>query len=327
MAVEGRSIIFTGPAQVEVWDVTFDDPAPNEVVVRTEVSAISPGTERWILMGERPQDSNYPSIPGYQSLGIVEAVGSAVTKVAVGQRVLAGLTKAPREAGLSWGGHSGVSVLDENLAVPVPTRVSPQEAVFAWLAAVGLHGHNIVGTKRGDKIAMVGQGLIGQFTAQIARMKGCKIIASDANPRRVALSNAHSANRCVDATRESLHEAIWKEWKEGADIAFESTGFTQLVDEAILCLKARGKFVWQGWYPDNASFFFHTPHGRQITMHFPCSFGGVENLAQVLQWLDEKKLTVAPFITHVFSAEEATKGYDFLIRKDTNALGIVFDWR
>jgi len=163
--------------------------------------------------------------------------------------------------------------------------------------------------------------------AQFARLLKAQVVASDANPFRVKLSNNYSADYCADVKQESLEKAVKRLYGEqGADLAFETTGIPELVDSTLNVLKPKGRFVWQGWYPDKVNFYFMSVHCRELVMHFPCSFGGLRTLEYVLKLLSQQKLTIEPFITHILSASDCAKGYKLVLDKDPGALGIIFDW-
>ena len=73
-----EAIVFTGVNQVAVQEIDIADPGPDEVQVRTLFSTISAGTEGWILQNLFTwQPTDYPCVPGYQRVGVVEALGPA----------------------------------------------------------------------------------------------------------------------------------------------------------------------------------------------------------------------------------------------------------
>jgi 2-desacetyl-2-hydroxyethyl bacteriochlorophyllide A dehydrogenase len=122
--MKSPAIVFSAPNQV-VLGSTDLDPAqlrPDQVLLDTEASVVSPGTELAILRGTESW-APLPYVPGYGSVGRVRAVGSAVTNVKVGDRVF------------THGRHVAQD-FSSNMIVPVPAEVSAAEAAIARLAQV-----------------------------------------------------------------------------------------------------------------------------------------------------------------------------------------------
>ncbi|MHB8618375.1 MAG: alcohol dehydrogenase catalytic domain-containing protein, partial [Chloroflexota bacterium] len=73
-----------------VRQVAVPRPGREEVLVQTEWSAVSPGTERWLLtdrfFSRNAPGTRFPAVPGYQRVGTIQAVGPGVDSVRVGQR-------------------------------------------------------------------------------------------------------------------------------------------------------------------------------------------------------------------------------------------------
>ena len=85
-----EAIVFTDVNRVTVGEIAIADPGPGEVQVRTLYSAISAGTEGWILQNLFTwQPTVYPCVPGYQRVGVIEALGPDVEGWSVGDQVVA----------------------------------------------------------------------------------------------------------------------------------------------------------------------------------------------------------------------------------------------
>ena len=81
-----RGVVFRRADTFDVTDLSLPDPGPRDVAVRTLATSISPGTERWILRGKHA-GTQFPCVPGYHRIGIVEECGSRVTDLQVGDVV------------------------------------------------------------------------------------------------------------------------------------------------------------------------------------------------------------------------------------------------
>ena len=114
---------------------------------------------------------------GYSCAGVVIGVGEGVSDVRVGDRVAC--------AGAGYANHAGVNVVPRNLIALIPDGVSFQEAAFATLGAIALQGVRRTEPGLGDRIAVLGLGLLGQITVQMLKAAGAVVIGVDVRPDRV----------------------------------------------------------------------------------------------------------------------------------------------
>jgi predicted dehydrogenase/threonine dehydrogenase-like Zn-dependent dehydrogenase len=111
-----------------------------------------------------------PSVLGYSASGVAVAVGQDVRGIAVGDRVAVGGADAV---------HAEVDRVPANLCVHLPDAVSFEEGCFACVGSIALHGVRQAGVTLGERIAVVGLGLVGQLTALLLRAAGCTVIGID----------------------------------------------------------------------------------------------------------------------------------------------------
>ena len=130
-----KQVVVTGQNQVELQDGTLSDEAlgPDELLIQTEATFISAGTELANYTGREPkvfqpgQWCTYPWKSGYAHVGIVQAVGSGVRRVKVGERVF------------GYGNHASlVRYNQQRLIIPVPAGVDPVLAAAARMAGVAM---------------------------------------------------------------------------------------------------------------------------------------------------------------------------------------------
>ncbi|MDP3184175.1 MAG: zinc-binding alcohol dehydrogenase, partial [Anaerolineales bacterium] len=201
----------TGKTTVE--DVPIPAPRAGMALVRTAVSLVSAGTERMLvefaeksLLGKarsRPDlvkqvldkarregllttvaaafnRLDQPMALGYSSAGTIVALGDDMQGFHVGQRVAC--------AGGGYAVHAEYAVVPRNLLAPLPDCVDFESAAFTTLGAIALHGFRLAETQVGDRVAVIGLGLLGLLTVQIAAAAGCRVLGIDINPARVALA-------------------------------------------------------------------------------------------------------------------------------------------
>jgi predicted dehydrogenase len=211
--------------------------APGGVLVRTEYSLISPGTElmkvseaRLSLLGKvraRPDqvrkvlDSVTQQGPqatvrkvlnrldaytplGYALCGRVVDVGDGVTELSIGQRVAC--------AGNQFATHAEVNWVPVNLCAPVPDGVLPEHAAFATVGAIALQGLRQAELQLGEVAGVIGLGLIGQLLVQLLDTSGVRVVGVDPVPARCQLATACGATFAsspdradLDGLRAALH--------------------------------------------------------------------------------------------------------------------------
>jgi predicted dehydrogenase/threonine dehydrogenase-like Zn-dependent dehydrogenase len=214
-----------------VRDVPRPPCPPANVLVRNELSVISSGTERVRVEGqksiaarvrERPElalkavervrrdgiretrdslrrqlEEESPS--GYSSAGTVIEVGAAVRGISVGDRVAC--------AGIGHANHAEIVSIPRNLCVKVPEGVPPHAAALTTIASIALHGVRLADVRLGDRVAVVGCGLVGQITSRLLVAAGAEVFALDIDRARVDAATSAGAHHGV-VVAEGAAEAV-----------------------------------------------------------------------------------------------------------------------
>src|SRR3954470_7570589 len=172
--MDARQAVILEPYKVGVREVELPAPAPNQVLVKTAVSAVSPGTElavytgthQWLRDPNLP-DWKFPFRPGYSAAGTVAAVGSDVRGWQPGDRV-----SYP-------GNHASAELLtlghERGRLWKLPHGLDFEKAALACVARYGLGASIRAGLTLGRSAAVLGLGVIGQFALRC-------LIAAGANP-------------------------------------------------------------------------------------------------------------------------------------------------
>ena len=188
---------------------------PGTALVKTAVSLVSVGTERMVvefarqsLLGKarrRPdlvrqvldrarqeglrgaasaafRRLDQPMALGYSSAGTIVALGTGMSGFKIGQRVAC--------AGGGYAVHAEYAVVPRNLLAVLPKSVDFESAAFATLGAIGMHGFRLAQPQVGESVAVIGLGLLGLLTIQIAAAAGCQVFGVDVDPSRVKLAAA-----------------------------------------------------------------------------------------------------------------------------------------
>ncbi len=186
---------------IDILDVPEPVLTPDTVLVDVRVSLLSAGTERAkiqagkkSLIGKarsRPDQVaqviekarndgvaetfhsvrsrlDQPSVLGYSAAGVVLAVGARVRGVAVGDHVAVG--------GGEYAVHAEIDRVPANLCVTLPEGVRFEEGCFACVGSIALHGVRQAVVSLGERVAVIGLGLVGQLTGLLLRAAGCTVV-------------------------------------------------------------------------------------------------------------------------------------------------------
>lgn len=218
-------------------DMAVPEPGRNEARVRVEASGVN-----FIDVYYRTglYKTNVPFVPGMEACGIVDAVGSGVQDVTVGQRVayVAGL-----------GSYAEYAVVPAEKLVVVPAGVEPRQA--AALMLQGMTAHYLANSTyplEAGNVALVhaGAGGVGLLLTQIAKAKGATVITTVSTDRKARLSREAGADHVVRYTETDFAAETRRITDgRGVDVVYDSVGKTTY-EKSIDCLRPRGMFVLFG---------------------------------------------------------------------------------
>ncbi len=327
-----RAVCALSADQVVLREVTIPEPGPQEVVVRAEYSSISTGTERWVITGQfHPPGGKpmpHPLVPGYQKSGVVEAIGAQVSGLRVGQRVFATTAKlADEEVIAGWGGHIEHSVLPQSEVIPLPEGLDPVKAAALVLTQVGYNGGSRPPMRQGDKALVIGDGLVGQWLAQMLRHRGARVVLAGRRPDRLAVAARWSADLTVNVRETSLDEMARQEAPGGFDLVADSIGTAESVAGLLGLVRRDGHLVLNGYYREGEHLLsIQQLHSREVTAHAPAGWTR-QRLEATLDLVSRDVLHVRELMTHIMPVEKASEAYHLVLHKPEAFLGICLDWR
>jgi len=327
MSVTAQAIIFTEERQARLGEIELPEPAEGQVLVRSLFSGISIGTEGWIF-SKRYKNTRYPLVAGYQKTGVIERIGSGVDSFAVGDTVFLRSTAIATDIISMWGGHTSHSVEHVDKLIPVPDGADPMDASMLVMCAVGYHGAaEVMPIEDGELVVVIGQGLIGQFAAQVARLRGATVIATDVVDQRLEYSATYSADFIANPTRDDVDALVREIKPEGADAIIDTSTNEAAINDSFEWMKPRGgRYCLQGYYPELTCLDLFTPHLKEMTFHNPTNVTE-EGMRECMNLVAEGKLVVGPLITHTARPAEAPRLYDLMMESPTDCLAMVIDWR
>lgn len=326
-----RALIVKGVGEVEVGAVSIPRPADGEVLIRTEFSCLSPGTEARVVAGLEHGAPAFPFIPGYAASGRIVETGPGAS-LPVGTAVFCcGTSRA--SIARCWGGHASHAVLAEKDLVVIPPEVGLREASATKLAAIAYHGVGLSRPAPHEKVAVVGLGPVGFLSALLHRLSGAEVIAMDLDPRRRALA-AGCGLETLDPGGDMV-KSLRGRWPAGADVVVDATGVPAVLtaSAAIIrdlpwdgCAHPAARLLVQGSYAAPPPLPYGQLFPRETMLLVPRDTLPADMTA-VLGLMRRGALALGPLLEDVASLGEVPEIYRNLGKRPfTRGVTCVFSW-
>jgi len=358
--------------EMEIADVPPPSVRAGGVVVRTVRSLVSAGTEKMVvdlaqksLLGKaraRPDlvrkvlDSarkqgvlntfkkvqtklDTPIPLGYSSAGVVVEVGEGVPDHRVGDRVACG--------GAGYANHADYSYVPRNLVARVPDGVSMEDACFSTVGAVALQGVRQADPTLGERVAVLGLGLIGQLSVQLLRANGCQVLGFDPNPSRAALARELGAHQAVSEGIEQAAERFSQGRGLDAVIVAASAPNAEPLAQAGAIARMRGRVVVVGLVKMeiDRSVYYRKELDLRMSMSygpgrydpdfeergFDYPFAHVRwteqrNLEAFLDLIADGRLALEPLVSHRYDIGAALDAYELITSGREPYLGVLLGY-
>ncbi len=339
--LEGRRVVVNGPLDLKIESYSMDlDVGESEFIVKNMYTAISAGTELSIYTGTNPKvyESNswcsYPHVPGYAGLGEVIAAGSGVD-LRSGDLVFHHAHHSTYDK--LYAGYSPFIKIPENLILP--------EVALVRFAAIVLSGSvRLSKIELGDKIALIGLGIIGQMASQLFALSGGDVVAFDPVAFRRAI--AGKVGYCLeihDPMKTSAQDVAMRfNGGQGFDTLVDATGVSQLIMTNIGAVRPAGQVTLLGspFASLNADV---TQIFRQIHLKWLTVRGALErdqlsppgdnsrhsylsDVSYLLDLIERGRLKVKDLVSHVMAPDNFKQAYEGLLNKKEEFMAVVIDW-
>jgi len=320
-----KAVVFEGPGRVQLKEVPKPKVSDDEVLIRTEFAAVC-GTDAHMLSGGFPARKGI--VMGHEASGVVEAVGSRVTHVVAGQRVVASpiiicgdclACRSGRYNVCEHRKHLGIEAdgvfaefykLPGYSVFPSPPGLSPEEGALVEPAAVGYHAVCRVAPTPSDTVVVMGSGPIGLFILESVVAFGCqKIIVSGHRQRRLDLAKQLGAHRVVRPPEEDLEAVVMEETGgSGADIVIEAVGRPDTIAQSVRLARSAGKIMMVGIPAGPVPFdFVHLVRREVDLLTSDASLYAYERIHELVA---KKVIDARPLITHTFPFEQALEAIE-----------------
>lgn len=353
--------------QTTVADVPRPSCAPRHVLIRSAHSLVSLGTERMLVefgranvleKARQQPDKVKMVLEKARNEGVgatLEAVRSKLNLPIPMGYCNAGTVLergdhdfAPGERVVSNGPHAEVVCVSRNLVARVPDAVPLEDATFTPVAAIALQGIRLVAPGIGERVAVMGLGLIGLLAVQILRAQGCRVVAIDLDPKKVERARGFGAVGVLAGDgADVVGAALGASGGAGLDavIVAASTPSSDPVSQAARMCRKRGRIVLVG--VTGLALRRDEFYEKELSFQVSCSYGPgrydpdyegrgedyplgfvrwteQRNFEAVLELMAEGRLDVSSLISRRHPFDEAPAVYAGLAAAP-EALGIVLD--
>nr|WP_198428177.1 S-(hydroxymethyl)mycothiol dehydrogenase [Nocardia bovistercoris] len=265
-------------APVEIVDIVIPDPGPHDVVVRVQACGVC---HTDLHYREGGINDEFPFLLGHEAAGVVETVGAQVTHVAAGDFVVLNWRATCGQCRACKRGRPWYCFDSGNASKPMTladgTELSPALGIGAFAdktlvherqctkvdpdadpAVAGLLGCGVMAgigaamntgnVSRGDSVAVIGCGGVGDAAIAGARLAGARtIIAVDRDPAKLEWAREFGATHTVDASTEDVVERVKELTDEvGADVVIEAVGRPETWKQAFYARDLAGTVVLVG---------------------------------------------------------------------------------
>jgi 2-desacetyl-2-hydroxyethyl bacteriochlorophyllide A dehydrogenase len=328
MKTQGIAHVAEGRAEIVEYELR--DPGPGEILVKARYTCVSPGTELRCLAGKQAGKA-FPYIAGYAAVGEVIGRGPGAT-LADGTPVFIGGTHHAGDYALQWGGHSAYAVTEESGASVLPQGLAMLDAALAKMAAIAFRGYTLARPLAGERVAVVGLGVLGQISARLFTMSGARTVACDVSEKRVAQARAAGVEAHV--VRGTLAETMAPHLPQGADIVVDVTGAPQVMAQAVVLGRdvpwdespwVGPRYVVQGSYPADVALPYHDAFMKQMSFLLPRD-NHMSDRRTAIELMAAGRLAVRDLISDIRQPSEAQHTYEQLMDRNGELVTVVFDW-
>jgi 2-desacetyl-2-hydroxyethyl bacteriochlorophyllide A dehydrogenase len=341
--MRARQAVILEPFHVGLREVELLEPAPHQILVECEVSAISAGTElavytgthQWLKDPAMP-DWKFPFKSGYSAAGRIVAVGRDIHGWQPGDRISYPGNHASHEL-LSVGHERG-------RWWRLPEGMDAERAALACIARYGFGAAVRVGITLGKSACVLGLGIIGQFALRALRAAGAyPLIGIDEVPMRRQAALAAGADHVLDPKAGDLKEQLHA-WlgSKGTEIVADATGVPAAIPTAmslacdggqvVVVGSPRGKAAEVNFYDDLHRRYLEVTgaHGNMLFEPAHVRLAGSWNLDKAQKWLlaalHTGRLSLDGLITHRLTPEQLGQAYEGLLQDKDHYLGVVLRW-
>lgn len=286
----------------------------------------------------RAKFSEY-AVLGYSGAGVVVDKHPSVAEFEIGDRVAYGGEGT---------GHGESILVARNLAVKIPDQVAFEFACFATLGSIAMNAVRVANIGLGERVGVLGLGLVGQLISQLVTVQGGAVMAVDLRPERVELARQLGAEEAILATSAPEGALAFTNGK-GLDCVFIAAAAKSDApcQTAVEICRDRGRIVdvgavqlnfpWNAMYLKEIQFYMARAYGpgsydpayEKQGQDYPYAYvrwTENRNMQEFLRLVGLQRVRLKPLITHQFPLEDASKAYETIMDPASGSLAVLLQY-
>ncbi len=327
-----KAAVFHGPdGGLKIEDIPIPRIGADEILVKVAACGVCHTDLHYIEHGV-PTFKKPPIVLGHEASGTVDKIGSAVTRVEIGQRVLipAVLTCGRCEAcrmgrenicgDLKMLGNHFDGAYAEYVAVPskdvldLPESIPLEEAsIIADAISTPYHAvKNRARVRPGDRVAIFGCGGVGLNAVQIAAASGAHVIAIDISDRKLEWALEFGAAETINASKvDRVDKEIKKRTGGGADIAMEIIGHPRTIEQAFDSVRVGGRLCIVGYTQEAISIIAGKIMFKELEIVGSLGCRPVDYIP-LIRMVEQGKIDIKRVVTHRFGLDELPRAFEVM---------------
>ena len=281
----------------------------------------------------------FPLVQGHEGIGIVHEVGPGVDHVKKGDRVNIQQQLACGECQACRKGRHNVchslkciGVHEDGLfseyflspswnVIKVPDDFTTDKGMLVEPASVGVNCAQVAGVKPGERVVVIGAGIIGNFTAQASRAMGAAdVMVADISDAKLDIARRNGITKCVNTKNADLREAILEAWGgELPEVVFDCAGVEATLKQAISVVANASRVVIVANFKDPVTLEVPTFQRREIAI---LSIMGTvkESSIAAIKYLHDGTMHIEGIISQRFPLAKIMDAYKYI---DDNAATVM----
>lgn len=333
-----HALMIEGTGRCAIHDVPEPTPGPGEVLVGVRHVGLC-GSDLATFTGLNPLVS-LPRIPGHEIGGEILAVGTGVPAAyAPGQRVIAvpytacgtcpscrkghvNACRSNKTLGVQQDGGLAERIVLPHDKLILNSRLAPRHLALVEPLSVGFHAAARGRIAAGERVVVIGCGMIGTGAVAGAVARGAEVIAVDLG-EKTAIARAYGARHTVDAAREDVAARVNEiTGGDGADVVIEAVGTPGTFTQAIDLVGFSGRVVYIGYCKAPVSYETRFFNMKELDI-MGSRNALAEDFAAVIRYLEGLDHAPDDLISKVFPFAEADKALPFWVKNRSNVLKIL----
>jgi threonine dehydrogenase-like Zn-dependent dehydrogenase len=256
-----KAVVYRGPKDIKVEEVAEPKPVGKQVIVKFKAGSIC-GTDLHFYRGEWAIRKG--RIIGHDACGVRDDTGERVVMVPISycgqcyfcQRGLPTYCERYGQfRGIDRGGFFAERIaISPKYLIPIPKDVSDGEAGIMEPVALALYVFEKLKPGVGDYATIIGQGPVGLLMTQVAKLKGCRVIAVDTNQDRLGYAKRCGADFTLNPDEEDLTKRVREITGRGSDVVVEAAGKTRAVEKTPFLVRKAGQVALVGEFKGRMNF-------------------------------------------------------------------------